>query len=216
MRTNIREDIVTEIFLVRHGQTVSNVQGRIQGHSDSPLSEQGKKEVERLASRLKDLTFSALWSSDLGRAMATSEILAKSLDLPIQPQLKLREVSFGEVEGMTWEEVRDLHGKLNEAWYQHHADVRMPGGESREEVTYRVVGLLESWAVEHAGQRILAVTHGGVLACIFSWLLQIPRGVRPLCAVDNAAISILQHKNERWKIKTWNDGWHLFDLKSNS
>lgn len=206
------KDNATEIYLVRHGQTVSNTQGRIQGHSDSPLSERGTEQVTRLAKRLSDTSVSVIYSSDLGRALATAEILANSLSKPVQKDRRLREVSFGKVEGLTWDEVALKHSILQQAWFQHEAEARLPEGESREEVSMRVMHLLDDLASKYTGERILAVTHGGVLACILASILQIAKGVRPLCSFDNAALNIIQNKNGRWKIKTWNDDWHLQGL----
>jgi len=205
------KDNATQIYLVRHGQTISNTLGRIQGHSDSPLSERGKEQVSMLAKRLCDTAITAIYSSDLGRALATAKILGQTLGKPVQQDGRLREVSFGKVEGLTWDEVATKHSSIQRAWFQHEANARLPGGESREEVTIRAMEMLEDLVCDYAGERILAVTHGGVLACILIHILQIAKGIRPMCSFDNAALNVIQYKNGQWKIKTWNDGWHLLN-----
>lgn len=199
-----------EVYLVRHGQTESNVVGRIQGHSDSSLTDLGKSQISALAHRLKEkrLNFKEIWCSELGRAQSSAEIFSQLLDLRVQIHPGLKEVSFGNVEGSTWEEVRNLHPELQQAWYEHRAEARLPGGESREEVLKRLQTTLEQWREQNPNSRLLAVTHGGVLACLMTWLMQIPAGIRPRCSIDNGALSIIQFKNNSWRIKTWNDSFH--------
>lgn len=198
------KDIITEFILVRHGQTESNVAGRIQGHSDSPLTALGKKQAQDLGQRLSSMAIHILRTSDLGRAFATAQIFARSLQLKAHTDSRLREVCFGEVEGQSWDEVDEQYPDIRLAWYHHQSGVRMPGGESREEVTRRAVAVLEECVNLHAGKRVLMVTHGGVLACLLCWVLQIPQGIRPLCSIDNATVNILQHTNGHWKIRSWN------------
>ncbi|MFW7380932.1 MAG: histidine phosphatase family protein [Oligoflexus sp.] len=208
------QELTTEIFLIRHGQTVSNTLGRIQGHSDSPLSELGQKQADYLAKRLSSVPFSRIYSSDLGRAMATAQILAQAqLVQEVYPDRRLREVSFGQVEGLTWAEVATEHPDLQTSWFQHEAEAKLPGGESREDVTNRVFQFLDDVVLQHKGQSILAVTHGGVLACILAKILQIGKGIRPASSFDNASLNIVSFKNDRWKIKTWNDSWHFREIE---
>lgn len=199
----------TEIIIVRHGQTQSNQLRRIQGQSDSPLSELGQQQALALSRRISSTYFAKLFSSDLGRAMATAEILAKPLGLSVEACPALRETCFGEAEGHTWEAVHERYPEQAADWYKHVAEARLPGGESREEVTERVMKFFEKAVSDYQGQRLLMVTHGGVLACVFSRILQIPAGIRPQCVIENTSLNILSFKDQRWKIKTWGDVQHF-------
>lgn len=203
-------NIVTEIYLIRHGQTISNIERRIQGQSDSPLTDLGKQQADRLAKRLGHLSFDAVYSSDLGRALSTAERLTKAMALPVYQDPRLREIGFGRAEGSSWDDMQQSHPDVCFDWYHHKAYACMPEGESREDATRRVVELLTELTSRHNGQRVMAITHGSVLACLLTWVLQIPKGIRPFCLIENTGVNILRYKNGTWKIKTWNDTSHLY------
>ena len=99
-------------YLVRHGQTQWNLQGRIQGHTDVPLGELGRRNVRAQAKRLDGLTFAAVYASDLSRTVETARILVNAADVSVQTDPNLREFSYGQWEGLTLEEVqaRDSEG----------------------------------------------------------------------------------------------------------
>src|SRR5664279_1147846 len=92
------------LYIVRHGQTVDNLENRIQGHTDSPLTKLGVRQAEAVADRLASENFSAIYSSDLGRAIHTAEIIAAKHDLPVQPTPLLRELNLGVAQGLTGDE----------------------------------------------------------------------------------------------------------------
>lgn len=199
----------TEFYLVRHGQTESNVRKRIQGQSNSQLTENGIKQAHQLGKRLQGISFDKLISSTLDRAHHTAQVLESYVKLKAEKNSSFQEISFGSAEGKTWEEVREADPKLNEDWRNHVLDVALPGGESRNTAMDRVIPELEGIAKEHDGDRILIVTHGGILAALFGAILRIPSGQRPLCIIDNTSINILRFKDDIWKLKTWGDTAHL-------
>lgn len=202
----------TEIYLVRHGQTESNQAGKIQGQSNSPLSPLGIQQSKALAQRLKGIKFSSFISSPLERALETSRHLGNEINMAPEADRNFQEISFGEVEGLTWPEVEILHPELCKQWKYHVLDKSLPGGESRQDLVSRVMPALQKLVKTHPGQKILVVTHGGLLAAIFGEVLGIPSGTRPQCAIDNTSINILRFKNNKWKIKTWGDTAHLENL----
>ncbi|SME97920.1 histidine phosphatase family protein [Pseudobacteriovorax antillogorgiicola] len=200
--------VETEIYLLRHGQTVSNTLKRIQGQSDSSLTPSGLEQTERLAQRLAPLQFAALYSSPLGRAYETANVLGRYLDLKAQKEPRFQEISFGSVEGLTWSDVKEAHPELCEQWRQHVNHIALPDGESRDQAMERFTTALGELVQRHQGERIAIVTHGGVLAALFARILGIPSGKRPLCMIENASINILRYR-DGWKIKTWGDVAHL-------
>ena len=200
---------VTEIYLVRHGQTEFNNLKRVQGHSDSPLSEAGKAQCERLGSRLAKEKFSALFSSDLNRALSSAHILKRSLNLEVEVEPGLRELSFGAAEGKSWVDINATYPEVAAKWKVHTKGICFPKGETREAAMERVMGTLEKLVADYSGKKVVAVTHGGVLATLFSHVLGIPSGTRPLCIIPNAGINVLRHKKGIWKIKTWGEFYHL-------
>lgn len=156
------------IYLVRHGETEWNVGHRIQGQANSPLTKQGQKQALELGSKLKSVHFDAIFSSDLGRARETAELIALSKKIAIKTAEALRERSFGDQEGKTWREYNiamkgllDKFALLNEV---EKARFKFsPDSESNEELARRMSVFLREIAVAYAGKRVLAVSHGGII-----------------------------------------------------
>lgn len=202
--------VQTEIILIRHGETHFNLEGKIQGHLDSHLTDKGIAQARALIPRVTSLKPTQIYTSDLSRAQHTAQILGESLGLRPKIECRVKETSFGKVEGQSWSEIRRTLGdKVAQAWHHHQSGIKMPGGESREEVLKRGLSALQDITKEHQGQKICVVTHGGVLATLFAHILQIPPGVRPACLVLNTSLSIICHQESAWKIKTWGDVSHL-------
>jgi broad specificity phosphatase PhoE len=184
---------MTEIWLVRHGQTDWNIEGRWQGHADIPLNSTGLDQARSLASKLAETRqpFQAIYSSDLKRAYRTAEEIAKSLDLPVHKDRRLREISKGDWEGMLVSQVSELS---NEAIRQRREDPlysRAPGGESLMEVAARLSSMADDIARAHPVGPVLVVTHGLALAALLClanhWPLQEAYDRVP----DNAAAQVI-------------------------
>jgi 2,3-bisphosphoglycerate-dependent phosphoglycerate mutase len=136
---------VTTLLLVRHGETDWNADGRLQGHTDRPLSEFGRRQASRLAEELGDEQLEAIYASDLSRARETAEIVGERLGLAVVLDPDLREKDWGTWEGLTAVE-RDQVEFMGEST-QAHRD--------------RILGALRRIAERHPGGRVLVVTHGG-------------------------------------------------------
>jgi alpha-ribazole phosphatase len=176
---------MTELCLVRHGQTDWNLQGRYQGQSDVPLNENGRLEAHALARRLKDRFFSVIYTSDLERARETAEILAASLQVPITCDDRLREINQGEWEGQLVEDIKARYSRL---WLQRKVDpasIRPPGGETVGEVAERVHAVLDEIASLNAGP-VLIVSHGLAIATVICKVRAMPVGQAYSVIPDNA------------------------------
>jgi broad specificity phosphatase PhoE len=136
---------VTTLLLVRHGETDWNADGRLQGHTDRPLSDFGRRQACELAEKLAGESLDAVYASDLSRARETAETVGKRLGLPTLLDPDLREKDWGTWEGLTPVE-RDRVEFV---------------GESTEEHAERMLRALRRIAERHAGRRVLVVTHGG-------------------------------------------------------
>jgi broad specificity phosphatase PhoE len=136
---------VTTLLLVRHGETDWNAVGRLQGHTDRPLSDFGRRQAEQLAEELEDEPLDAIYTSDLARARETAEIAGERLGLPVVLDPDLREKDWGTWEGLTSVE-RDRVEFV---------------GESTEAHQERILGALRRIAERHPGGCVLIVTHGG-------------------------------------------------------
>ncbi|WGU95493.1 histidine phosphatase family protein [Paenibacillus dendritiformis] len=188
------------IGLVRHGITDWNAQGKIQGRTDIPLNDTGRKQAALLAERLKkeDIAFEAVISSGLRRADETGAILANALNIPLlEPEPGLVERAYGQVEGTTPEEREKRWGV---DWRQ--LDL---GQERDDELRDRAVKTLESLALRREGANLLAVTHGSWLAQLFIALFgQMSQG-----HIGNLSYSILERRGAEWHPVLYNCTKHI-------
>jgi alpha-ribazole phosphatase len=174
-----------QLCLIRHGQTDWNIDGRYQGQSDVPLNKFGRVQARRLAMHLQDHDFSAIYTSDLGRAMETAEIIAEKLHLLIEPDPRLREINQGEWEGQQVEAIRSRYAELWEERTEDPANVRPPGGETVSEVATRVHAALNDIALTHPGDSIMVVSHGIAIATALCKIRAIPIGLAYTLIPDN-------------------------------
>ena len=157
---------MTELCLVRHGQTDWNLEGRYQGQSDIPLNAIGRIQARTLARKLEGCSFCAIYSSDLERAKETSGVIATVLDLPVTTDTRLREINQGEWEGQFVTIIRNHYVEL---WKQRTTDpasIRPPGGETVREVAERVYTALDDITHIHPTGSVLIVSHGLALATV--------------------------------------------------
>ena len=167
---------MTQLCLIRHGQTDWNLEGRYQGQSDVPLNQTGLAQAQSLAEQLKGQTFAAIYSSDLMRARQTAEPIANMLGTTIQIELRLREINQGKWEGVL---VEDIKARYEELWSQRTVDpasVRPPGGETVGEVAVRVHAALDDIARLFPTERVLVVSHGLSIATAICRARNIPVG----------------------------------------
>jgi 2,3-bisphosphoglycerate-dependent phosphoglycerate mutase len=200
---------MSEILLLRHGETLWNAEGRIQGHRDSPLSAEGIAQAEALARRLAAERPDALYTSDLGRARQTMEPIARAIGLAPRVDPGLRERCYGVFEGRTWPEIeRDFPGQ-----YASHltcsATVRADGGESMKEFRDRALGALERIAAASGDDKVVVVAHGGVLGLLYRHVMNIPLEAPRKYAMPNAGINRFTFKAGIWRLIAWGDLSHL-------
>lgn len=204
----------TTLWLIRHGETGWNAARRFQGHHDVPLNEVGVAQARRLARRLelehRDAPFEALVSSDLSRAVETARATSEVTGLPLTLRPELRERHYGVLSALTPEE---MVVQQPEAWAQWRARTPsyvLPGGESLEQFTHRVVtGLL---AVAHAtpGKKVAVVVHGGVLDCVYRAAMGLPLDAPRTQSIHNASINRVRVDAEgTFAIDAWGDIAHL-------
>jgi broad specificity phosphatase PhoE len=158
---------VTSLLLVRHGETDWNAEGRLQGHTDRPLNEFGRRQAKELAEQLAGEGADAIYASDLARAKETAEIVGSRLGLPVVIDADLREKNWGTWEGLTGDE------RIGVEYV----------GESTEEHRDRVMGAVRRIVERHPRQRVVVVTHGGSLRRIQAAVNGVADHVIDNCAV---------------------------------
>lgn len=199
-------------YLARHGETEWNRTGRMQGHTGVPLNAEGRHQATRLAGRLRNVEFSAIYASDLARAAETARIIADGRDLAVTPDSDLREFSCGEWEGLTLEEVETRYpGVLAE---RIEAGGNMgwsaPGGENAIDAIQRVRRFSARESASHEpGENILVVGHGGSLRALAVCLLDLADDDFWKFRVDNTALAIVSDHDGTRVLESWNDTSHL-------
>ena len=200
---------MTEILLVRHGETLWNQQGRMQGQHDSPLTPTGLHQARQLGRRLANVPFTALYSSDLGRAHQTARCIADSTGHEIVTDGGLRERHFGIFEGLTNNEIKSRYPEDYELFARRDPEYVMSGGESAAQFMRRVVVTLDRIAGAHNGDTIVVVTHGLVLDALYrtacNMALEIPRGF-PLL---NCSLNTFRRSPQGWHVVNVCDVDHL-------
>ena len=206
-------DSSTTLYLVRHGETQWNLEHRFQGQKDSPLSPRGIKQINTLGPYFEKNHIDALYSSDLGRAMTTANIISQVTGLQVEALKALRERCFGIFEGLTHEPAREIQPQLFDQWRSGSMDVKVPGGESRQEMLDRVLPALYQIIDQHPGQKVAIVSHGGTLSALWRFL-EPSRPESDGFSIPNASISTLSGQHKKLLVLKWSEINHLKGLKS--
>jgi 2,3-bisphosphoglycerate-dependent phosphoglycerate mutase/probable phosphoglycerate mutase len=200
------------IVLLRHGQTEFNLDGRMQGHLDTKLTEDGQAQAAAAAPVLADIPLDRIISSDLSRAHETALAVAACVGLPVTTDVRLRETNLGQWQGSTTREIEQGSPGSIGAW---RADPRWtpPGGESRVDVVARSLPLVEELDAEFAddpeARAVLFVAHGGMIAGLTCGLLDLPETSWPVIGgMGNAKWAIVARRDDhpRWRLSGYNIG----------
>jgi broad specificity phosphatase PhoE len=199
----------TRLLLIRHGETEWNRDGRIQGHLDVVLSEQGRGQAGKLARRLAPEPLTAVYASTLARASETAAILAQPHGLTVSTRADLREGCFGAWQGLTMAEVRQRFEANYAAVRQDPIHGRPEDGETCFEMAGRAYRVVEEVAAAHPGGTVAVVTHGGTLKTIISQVLGLDLRYRWRFTVDNCSLTIVAWREGGPVLLTLNDSAHL-------
>ena len=197
------------LLLVRHGETVWNNHGRVQGHRDSPLNERGKEQGRLAAERLSRVKLSAIYSSDLERAKQTAEVIAEPHGLPVKVGSALRERNYGVLQGKTLDEAARTEGIWFLPWQADRLNNTPPGGETQPDMCRRVMEALRAVANAHPGETVAVVTHGGPIKSAVYDILRIPLALWGLTWVANGSITTLRGIADVLRLACLNDTCHL-------
>ena len=165
-----------EIFVTRHGQTDWNAEERIQGQIDIELNEEGIKQAEQARDLVQNEMYDLIISSPLKRARKTADIINQVLNLEIIEDARLMERSFGNSEGLTKAEIRELakvHPEIIDVW-NYKRNVSYNGIEPFQSFAKRIYEFLDEIISKYSGKRILIVSHGGVFAPMYLYFNNIP------------------------------------------
>jgi len=201
------------LILVRHGRTEWNEAGRYQGRSDIGLSVAGFREAEAVRQRLATERISAVYSSDLKRAIQTARTVALGHQVQVVPCEELREMDFGDLEGLTFDEMKRQVPEFN-WWTARDPDMAFPGGESVRQLAARV----HRFAVRLEGytdtDTVVVVAHGGALRALVCQLLGLNLKHWWQMALDSCSVTVIDSHAGWALLSVLNDVCHLSNLKA--
>jgi len=192
-----------QVYLVRHGETEWNAARKIQGQSDSPLTQKGIFQAQQGAERVRREGITHVITSDLGRTRATAQIIADACGCAVTEEPRLRELHMGVLE------TRNLDGLSadEETWRKQMVDGtpdgRIPQGESMIELAERMRSALDSCLDLPAGSKPLLVSHGIALGCLISTILGLKPYAERRLRLRNCSISRVDHQESAWLASGW-------------
>lgn len=203
----------TVLIAIRHGETVWNLESRIQGHLDSDLSERGYTQVRALAKAFSNMQIDALYCSDLGRAIKTVAAIESVTGLHATRLSCLRESNLGVLQGKTKEEIQVDFPDEYDLFRARELDFVIPEGESLMQRHERAISCMSKLVQEHEGEIVCTVTHGGILDSLLRHTLNISLRERRRFSISNCAINTFRISDGVWEMVEWGNASHLAGIR---
>lgn len=197
---------MTRVIMLRHGETLWNREGKMQGHADVELSEHGREQAREVAAELAQYAFDAVWSSPLSRAVETARTVASVQGLDVHVDARLGEINMGSWAGKTWAEVTKAHPEWVERLRAGEDFRRSESGETAEEMARRGTRALHDIAAQHPDQTVLVATHGFFTRVTVASLLGLSGFGRGLGTMSNAHWAELRQDDVGWTLLGYNLG----------
>jgi len=209
---HIPKPSATRICIIRHGETDWNVEKRIQGHTDVPLSETGRAQALAMAFNAAHHRFHAIYSSDLLRASETAQVLAQREDQEVKLLPQLRERHFGLFQGITAAEGASLYPAAYAHYVARDLYYDFETGESLRRFAERVAEGIDWLVRHHSGQTIAAVSHSGVLDVVYRRATGRPLAAPRDFKIPNCGLNWFHFDSQGWHLEAWGDRHHLHDV----
>lgn len=204
----------TRILITRHGQTVTNREGRFCGHFETALTPLGVRQARALGARLSATVIDAVYTSDLGRAIETGALLLEGRSVRPRLDPDLRELHYGEWEGRKGGEVAKAYPEQYRLMRAEDPAWRPPGGETIGEVRERTFAAFKRIARAHQHQTVLVVTHGTAINCMIAEALGVAPSHTFRFQVANCGLSEVTMRRATPILTLLNDTAHLAGLSS--
>lgn len=202
------------LILVRHGETDWNRIGRCQGIADIALNENGEKQAKELAESLKDHDIKAVYSSNLKRAYETAQEIAKHHNLSVQVDPDLQEMNQGDLEGLSFPEIRERYVEILKQWRESPETLRLPNGETLTEVQDRAWDAFEKVHNLHLGETVVAVSHNLTIITLLCKITGVGlKGFRDF-NIHATSKNIIVSEDGLIRVQVLNDVSHLSPMES--
>jgi len=196
-----------QIFLVRHGATDWNLQGRCQGATDLDLNEVGVRQAEQIATSLTNEAIHGIYSSNLKRAQQTAQVFSLHHLLPVLIETDVRELDHGELEGLTFAEIKENYSQFIQKWRTEPAEIQVPGGERLVDVARRAWNGLNRIVQRHAAEEaVVVVSHNFPILGIICRITGIHLNNYRTFHVDPCSVTRLSHHGgDHWEVTSINN-----------
>lgn len=181
----------TRLVLVRHAETEESARGRCYGRLDVGLSPDGRRSSEELGAALAAMPLAAVYSSPLSRSLDTATAIATAQELEPVIEDRLREIDFGALEGLAYDEIQDGWAELYRAWMERPTQVRFPGGEGFADLRDRVLAGIGAIRERHSSQAVAVVAHGGVVRVVLADVLELSDGAIFRFGLDFGGVTVV-------------------------
>jgi len=196
-------------ILIRHCETASNRDGRTQGLSDGELDPTGREQAVAVAASLESENLAAVYSSPLKRALDTAKAIAELHNLTVQIEADLRELNQGDLDGLTFEELRSHHADFLREWLSNPGPLKMPGGESLQELQDRAYACLERIVARHQGSTVAIVSHNFTILSLLCRVIGLDLSKFRRLEQSVAGKSIIEFRENGPVLVLLNDTHHL-------
>ena len=183
---------MVKLILVRHALTVDNQKSRLSGHIDSSISEEGKEQIDKITNYLKDFDIDKIYTTTSSRTKDTVKKLSELKSIEIIEKESLKEISFGDFEGLTFDEIKDKYSKEFQDMIQKGYEYKYPNGESLIDSYNRVCIELDNIISNNDNRTILICSHGGTIRNIITYLISNSYKYHWNFKIDNGSVTILE------------------------
>jgi broad specificity phosphatase PhoE len=204
---------MTSIYLVRHGQTAWNKEEIFRGRIDVPLDETGLRQAELAGEYFKGMEIHAIYSSPLSRALETAQKIAQFHNTKVQPLQGILDMSFGRWEGQSHLDIQKNDREIYRQWREEPHLVRLPSGESLDDVRVRAMAALEEVIRNHPGKTLILVSHRVVNKVLICGILGLDNSHFWQITQDTTAINLIKYKEGQYILSLMNETCHLKALK---
>ena len=183
---------MVKLILVRHALTVDNQKSRLSGHIDSSISEEGKEQIDKITNYLKDFDIDKIYTTTSSRTKDTVKKLSELKSIEIIEKESLKEISFGDFEGLTFDEIKDKYPKEFQDMIEKGYEYKYPNGESLIDSYNRVCIELDNIISNNDDRTILICSHGGTIRNIITYLISNSDKYHWNFKIDNGSVTILE------------------------
>lgn len=183
---------MVKLILVRHALTIDNQKSRLSGHIDSSISEEGKEQIDKLTNYLKDFDIDKIYTTTSSRTKSTVKKLSELKSIEIIERESLKEISFGNFEGLTFDEIKNKYPEEFQDMIQKGYEYKYPNGESLIDSYNRVCIELDNIISNNDNRTILICSHGGTIRNIITYLISNSYKYHWNFKIDNGSVTILE------------------------